>query len=146
MTIIKSCLRIKLILARAEFVGTATVGLQALSELESDTVANKTGLERLEKSGNEMVAEEHFASTEITRIIEELKDLLKQLEEALSKKRVKLEFQKRVEEFRARTQNVNVWISEKLPAAQNDNYGASLGEVEALQASLKRLQNEVKGQ
>lgn len=93
-----------------------------------------------------MVAEEHFASTEITRIINELKDLLKQLEDALNAKRVKLEFQKRVEEFRKRTQNVNVWISEKLPAAQNDNYGASLGEVEALQASLKRLKNEIKGQ
>lgn len=40
---------------------------------------------------------------------------------------------------------MTVWINEKLPSAQSDNYGASLGEVSALKDSFDRLENEVKG-
>ena len=87
------------------------------------------GLERLENSGGEMIGEGHFAATEIERIVQELKDLLAQLENALKNKRKRLQLQLRVEEFRAKKQNANVWICEKLPAARNDNFGASLGEV-----------------
>ena len=81
---------------------------------------------------------------------------------------------KKVEEFRTKVKNSQVWIGEKLPAAENDNYGSSLrhssemqnvnfdltfdlnltwisaesrtqiSEVEAFQTSLGRLETEVK--
>lgn len=69
----KKFLQEKLILARAEHVGAATTGLQELAEFESDFLANKKSLERLETSGKEMIEEEHFASGEISRMIDELK-------------------------------------------------------------------------
>ena len=69
----KKFLQEKLILARAEHVGAAATGLQELAEFESDFLANKKSLERLETSGKEMIDEEHFASGEISRMIDELK-------------------------------------------------------------------------
>ena len=120
----KKLLQEKLILARADYVGSAAVGLQELGELESDTAANAKGLERLENSGDEMIGEGHFAAAEIGRIVQELKDLLAQLEDALQRKRKRLQLQLRVEEFRAKKQNADVWICEKLPT---------------------RLENEIKG-
>ena len=47
--------------------------MQELAEFESDFLANKKSLERLETSGKEMIDEEHFASGEISRMIDELK-------------------------------------------------------------------------
>lgn len=44
-----------------------------MAEFESDFLANKKSLERLETSGKEMIDEDHFATGEISRMIDELK-------------------------------------------------------------------------
>lgn len=143
---LKKLLEDHLALARAEHVGQTAAGFVALGDLETDNKANKAGLERLIESGKEMIDEDHFAKSEIQRTIDDLLALMARLDEALAEKRRKLELQQKIDEFRSELRNMSVWIAEKLPAAESDNYGSTLEEVVALQASLVRLDNEVNGE
>ena len=74
-----------------------------------------------------------------------MEELWAQLLEQLAKKHQIIAHELKLEAWREKVQKVTVWINEKLPAAQSDNYGASLGEVSALKDSFDRLENEVKG-
>ena len=74
-----------------------------------------------------------------------MNELWGQLDQFLKKKRERLEHEKKLEQWREKAQKLQIWINEKSPAAENENYGASIGEVNALKDSLSRLENEIKG-
>ena len=74
-----------------------------------------------------------------------MNELWGQLDQFLKKKRERLEHDQKLEQWREKAQKVQIWINEKAPAAENENYGASIGEVNALKDSLSRLENEIKG-
>ena len=95
-------------------------------------------------SSNFFDSEKSFQNTQ-KRTIDNLEDLWKQLLDQLAKKQGIIEHELKLEAWREKVQKVTVWINEKLPSAQSDNYGASLGEVSALKDSFDRLENEVKG-
>ena len=79
------------------------------------------------------------------RTIDNLNDLWSQLEELLNKKRKRLEHEQKLDCWREKSQKIQIWIEEKLPTAENENYGESIGEVNALKDALLRLQNEING-
>lgn len=79
------------------------------------------------------------------RTIDNLNDLWSQLEELLNKKRKRLEHEQKLDCWREKSQKIEIWIEEKLPTAENENYGESIGEVNALKDALLRLQNEING-
>ena len=74
-----------------------------------------------------------------------MNDLWSQLEELLNKKRKRLEHEQKLDCWREKSQKIQIWIEEKLPTAENENYGESIGEVNALKDALLRLQNEING-
>ena len=74
-----------------------------------------------------------------------MNDLWSQLEELLNKKRKRLEHEQKLDCWREKSQKIEIWIEEKLPTAENENYGESIGEVNALKDALLRLQNEING-
>ena len=107
--------------------------------------AHRPSLDRLIASGRGMADQGHFAKDDIERIIADLEDLWDQLMRQLESSGKRIQHELKLAAWREKVQKMMVWIDEKAPAAESDNYGDSIGEVTALKDAFERLENEVNG-
>ncbi|XP_041369234.1 spectrin alpha chain-like isoform X2 [Gigantopelta aegis] len=119
--------------------------IQKHQAFEAEVAAHANAIDVLDQTGNEMIGEEHFASTIIKERLDELHRLWELLLSKLAEKGVKLQQALRLVQFQRECNEVMFWINDKEAFVTSEEFGQDLEHVEVLQKKFdefhKDLQN-----
>lgn len=120
--------------------------IQKHQAFEAEISAHYNSLEALDRSGGEMIEEEHFASETIRERLIELHRLWDLLLQRLKEKGLKLQQALRLIQFTRECDKLMFWISDKELFVTSDEFGQDLEHVEILQKKFEEFQKDVQNQ
>lgn len=120
--------------------------IQKHQAFEAEIAAHANSLDSLDKSGAEMIDDDHFASVTIKERLEELHRLWDLLLKKLQEKGLKLQQALRLIQFMRECDKMMFWITEKEAFVTSDEFGQDLEHVEVLQKKFDEFQKDLQNQ
>ncbi|XP_071821753.1 spectrin alpha chain, non-erythrocytic 1-like isoform X5 [Apostichopus japonicus] len=110
---------------------------------EDEVNANQERLDKVKGSGEDMISDEHYASPEIQRRIEELLNLWAQLLQEMEKKATRLGEADKGLQFARNVDTVDIWLSEIDGQLASEDIGKDLSSVENLKKKFQKVEEEI---
>lgn len=120
--------------------------IQKHQAFEAEVAAHSNAIVTLDKTGQEMISQEHFASETIQRRLDELHRLWELLLSRLADKGLKLQQALVLVQFLRHCDEVMFWIQDKETFVSADDYGHDLEHVEVLQRKFDEFQKDMASQ
>ncbi|GFO16769.1 spectrin alpha chain [Plakobranchus ocellatus] len=117
--------------------------IQKHQAFEAEVAAHANAIQVLDETGNEMIAQEHFASEIIRERLEELHRLWALLLARLAEKGTKLQQALRLVQFMRECREVMFWINDKDAFVTSTEFGTDLEHVEVLQKKFDEFQKDL---
>ncbi|XP_049820921.1 spectrin alpha chain isoform X3 [Aethina tumida] len=107
--------------------------VQKHQNFEQELQANKSRVEDISTTGQELIEAKHYAAPRIQSRLEEIVGLWETLEQATSKKNSKLQDASQQQQFNRTIEDVELWLSEIEGQLMSEDYGKDLTSVQNLQ-------------
>lgn len=117
--------------------------VQKHQNFEQELNANKSRIEDITTTGQELIEKKHYASDQINSRMQEIVTLWETLVEASDKKGCKLQEASQQQQFNRTIEDVELWISEIEGQLMSDDYGKDLTSVQNLQKKHILLEADV---
>ncbi|RUS85999.1 hypothetical protein EGW08_006269 [Elysia chlorotica] len=117
--------------------------IQKHQAFEAEVAAHANAIVMLDETGNEMIAQDHFASEIIRDRLEELHRLWALLLSRLAEKGTKLQQALRLVQFMRECREVMFWINDKDAFVTSTEFGTDLEHVEVLQKKFDEFQKDL---
>jgi len=120
--------------------------IQKHQAFEAEVNAHYNSLESLDRSGGEMIQEEHFAADTVKERLIELHRLWDLLLRRIQEKGLRLQQAQRLIQFMRECDKLMFWISDKELFVTSDEFGQDLEHVEILQKKFEEFQKDLQNQ
>lgn len=117
--------------------------VQKHQNFEQELNANKTRMEELVATGQELIDNNHYASDRIRTRTEEIVSLWESLAHASEKKGAKLQEASQQQQFNRTVEDIELWLSEVEGQLMSEDYGKDLTSVQNLQKKHALLEADV---
>lgn len=117
--------------------------VQKHQNFEQELNANKTRMDELVSTGQELMESEHYASDRIHSRAEEIMSLWESLAHASDKKGAKLQEASQQQQFNRTVEDIELWLSEVEGQLMSEDYGKDLTSVQNLQKKHALLEADV---
>lgn len=107
--------------------------VQKHQNFEQELNANKTRMEEITSTGQELVEANHYAAPRIQNRMEEIVQLWETLVQATDKKNSKLQEASQQQQFNRTIEDIELWLSEIEGQLMSEDYGKDLTSVQNLQ-------------
>ncbi|KAJ8038539.1 Spectrin alpha chain, non-erythrocytic 1 [Holothuria leucospilota] len=116
---------------------------QKQKAFEDEVNANQERLDKVKSSGEDMIKDEHYASPEIQKRIDELLILWGQLLQEMENKATRLGEADKGLQFARNVDTVDMWLSEIDGQLASEDIGKDLASVENLKKKFQKVEEEV---
>ncbi|XP_007530647.2 spectrin alpha chain, erythrocytic 1 [Erinaceus europaeus] len=106
--------------------------VQKQQVFEEELLANEALLNNLEKTGQEMIEKDHYASDKVAARVSEVVSLWKELLEATAQKGTQLHEANKQLQFENNAEDLRRWLEEVEVQAASEDYGKGLADVQNL--------------
>ncbi|KAA0719870.1 Spectrin alpha chain, non-erythrocytic 1 [Triplophysa tibetana] len=117
--------------------------VQKHQAFEAELSANQSRIDALQKSGQELVDREHYATTEVSTRMDEVSSQWKKLLEATELKGIKLREANQQQQFNRNVEDIELWLYEVEGHLASDDFGKDLTSVQNLQKKHALLEADV---
>ncbi|EEZ99233.1 spectrin alpha chain isoform X4 [Tribolium castaneum] len=117
--------------------------VQKHQNFEQELNANKTRMEDITSTGQELVDAKHYAAPRIQSRMEEIVNLWETLVQSTDKKSSKLQEASQQQQFNRTIEDVELWLSEIEGQLMSEDYGKDLTSVQNLQKKHALLEADV---
>lgn len=117
--------------------------VQKHQNFEQELSANKSRMEEIASTGQELIDADHYASSRIQARMEEIVNLWETLVQATDKKGSKLQEASQQQQFNRTIEDVELWLSEIEGQLMSEDYGKDLTSVQNLQKKHALLEADV---
>ncbi|XP_043463580.1 spectrin alpha chain [Leptopilina heterotoma] len=117
--------------------------VQKHQNFEQELNANKTRMDELVSTGQELIESEHYASDRIRSRTDEIISLWESLAHASDKKGAKLQEASQQQQFNRTVEDIELWLSEVEGQLMSEDYGKDLTSVQNLQKKHALLEADV---
>ncbi|PVD22109.1 hypothetical protein C0Q70_17913 [Pomacea canaliculata] len=117
--------------------------IQKHQAFEAEVAAHANAIDVLDRTGNQMISQGHFASEIIQERLDELHRLWELLLSKLAEKGTKLQQALRLVQFMRECREVMFWIADKEAFVTSDEFGQDLEHVEVLQKKFDEFQKDL---
>ncbi|KAJ8388746.1 hypothetical protein AAFF_G00129790 [Aldrovandia affinis] len=117
--------------------------VQKHQAFEAELSANQTRIDALQKSGQELIDANHYASDEVSGRMDEVSSMWKKLLEATELKGIKLREANQQQQFNRNVEDIELWLYEVEGHLASDDYGKDLTSVQNLQKKHALLEADV---
>ncbi|XP_076321230.1 spectrin alpha chain-like isoform X2 [Tachypleus tridentatus] len=117
--------------------------LQKHQNFEQELNANKSRIDEITSTGQELIDANHYASEHISKRMNEIVDLWESLKHATHKKGTKLEEASAQQQFNRGVEDIEIWLSEIEGQLMSEDYGKDLTSVQNLLKKQALLEADV---
>lgn len=117
--------------------------VQKHQNFEQELNANKTRMDELVSTGEELIEREHYATDRIRSRTDEILSLWSSLAHASDKKGAKLQEASQQQQFNRTVEDIELWLSEVEGQLMSEDYGKDLTSVQNLQKKHALLEADV---
>ncbi|XP_072752026.1 spectrin alpha chain [Anoplolepis gracilipes] len=117
--------------------------VQKHQNFEQELNANKTRMEEMVATGQELIESDHYASDRIRTRTDEIVTLWESLARATEKKGAKLQEASQQQQFNRTVEDIELWLSEVEGQLMSEDYGKDLTSVQNLQKKHALLEADV---
>ncbi|XP_025830723.1 spectrin alpha chain isoform X3 [Agrilus planipennis] len=117
--------------------------VQKHQNFEQELNANKSRMEEITSTGQELIEARHYASPQIQSRMEEIVNLWETLVQATDKKGSKLQEASQQQQFNRTVEDIELWLSEIEGQLMSEDYGKDLTSVQNLQKKHALLEADV---
>ncbi|XP_074042234.1 alpha Spectrin isoform X2 [Leptinotarsa decemlineata] len=117
--------------------------VQKHQNFEQELTANKSRMEDITSTGQELIEAKHYASPRIQSRMEEIVNLWETLVQATDKKNSKLQEASQQQQFNRTIEDIELWLSEIEGQLMSEDYGKDLTSVQNLQKKHALLEADV---
>ncbi|XP_066141929.1 spectrin alpha chain isoform X1 [Euwallacea fornicatus] len=117
--------------------------VQKHQNFEQELTANKSRMEEITSTGQELVEADHYAAPRIQARMEEIVQLWETLVQATDKKNSKLQEASQQQQFNRTIEDIELWLSEIEGQLMSEDYGKDLTSVQNLQKKHALLEADV---
>lgn len=117
--------------------------VQKHQNFEQELNANKSRIEDITTTGQELIEKQHYASDTINSRMQEIVTLWEALVEASDKKGCKLQEASQQQQFNRTIEDIELWLGEIEGQLMSDDYGKDLTSVQNLQKKHALLEADV---
>ncbi|XP_013775722.1 spectrin alpha chain-like isoform X2 [Limulus polyphemus] len=117
--------------------------LQKHQNFEQELNANKSRIDEITSTGQELIDANHYASDHIGKRMNEIVELWESLKHATSKKGTKLEEASAQQQFNRGVEDIEIWLSEIEGQLMSEDYGKDLTSVQNLLKKQALLEADV---
>ncbi|XP_065209601.1 spectrin alpha chain isoform X2 [Planococcus citri] len=117
--------------------------VQKHQNFEQELNANKSRMEEITSTGQELIESRHYAASRIQSRMDEIIELWETLVAATEKKGEKLQEASQQQQFNRTVEDIELWLSEIEGQLQSEDYGKDLTSVQNLQKKHALLEADV---
>ncbi|KAF7280660.1 alpha spectrin isoform X1 [Rhynchophorus ferrugineus] len=117
--------------------------VQKHQNFEQELNANRTRMEEITSTGQELMEAKHYAAPRIHSRMEEIVQLWETLVQATDKKNSKLQEASQQQQFNRTIEDIELWLSEIEGQLMSEDYGKDLTSVQNLQKKHVLLESDV---
>ncbi|XP_056641828.1 spectrin alpha chain isoform X2 [Diorhabda sublineata] len=117
--------------------------VQKHQNFEQELNANKSRMEDITSTGQELIEAKHYAAPRIQSRMEEIVNLWETLVQATDKKNSKLQEASQQQQFNRTIEDIELWLSEIEGQLMSEDYGKDLTSVQNLQKKHALLEGDV---
>ena len=117
--------------------------MQKHQNFEQELNANRTRMEEMVATGQELIESDHYASDRIRTRTDEIMSLWESLTHATEKKGAKLQEASQQQQFNRTVEDIELWLSEVEGQLMSEDYGKDLTSVQNLQKKHALLEADV---
>lgn len=117
--------------------------VQKHQNFEQELTANKSRMEEITSTGQELIEANHYASNQIQSRMDEIVNLWETLVQASDKKSSKLQEASQQQQFNRTVEDIELWLSEIEGQLMSEDYGKDLTSVQNLQKKHALLEADV---
>lgn len=117
--------------------------VQKHQNFEQELTANKSRMEEITSTGQELIETNHYASNQIQSRMDEIVNLWETLVQASDKKSSKLQEASQQQQFNRTVEDIELWLSEIEGQLMSEDYGKDLTSVQNLQKKHALLEADV---
>ncbi|KMQ97932.1 spectrin alpha chain [Lasius niger] len=117
--------------------------VQKHQNFEQELNANKTRMEEMVATGQELIESDHYATDRIRTRTDEIVTLWESLARATEKKGAKLQEASQQQQFNRTVEDIELWLSEVEGQLMSEDYGKDLTSVQNLQKKHALLEADV---
>ncbi|XP_072386610.1 spectrin alpha chain isoform X2 [Diabrotica undecimpunctata] len=117
--------------------------VQKHQNFEQELNANKSRMEDITSTGQELIEADHYAAPRIQSRMEEIVNLWETLVQATDKKNSKLQEASQQQQFNRTIEDIELWLSEIEGQLMSEDYGKDLTSVQNLQKKHALLEGDV---
>ena len=117
--------------------------MQKHQNFEQELNANKSRMDEITSTGQELIEDKHYAADRIQSRMDEIVELWETLNRATEKKGSKLQEASQQQQFNRTVEDVELWLSEMEGQLMSEDYGRDLTSVQNLQKKHALLEADV---
>lgn len=117
--------------------------MQKHQNFEQELNANKSRLDEITSTGQELIKDKHYAADKIQSRMDDIVELWETLNRATEKKGSKLQEASQQQQFNRTVEDVELWLSEMEGQLMSEDYGRDLTSVQNLQKKHALLEADV---
>ncbi|XP_034234548.1 spectrin alpha chain isoform X1 [Thrips palmi] len=117
--------------------------MQKHQNFEQELNANKSRMDEITSTGQELIEDNHYAADRIQSRMDEIVELWETLNRATEKKGSKLQEASQQQQFNRTVEDVELWLSEMEGQLMSEDYGRDLTSVQNLQKKHALLEADV---
>ncbi|KAK9736583.1 Variant SH3 domain [Popillia japonica] len=117
--------------------------VQKHQNFEQELNANKTRMEEITSTGQQLIEADHYAAPQIQSRMEEIVNLWETLVQATDKKGSKLQEASQQQQYNRTIEDIELWLSEIEGQLMSEDYGKDLTSVQNLQKKHALLEADV---
>ncbi|KAK3088368.1 hypothetical protein FSP39_018301 [Pinctada imbricata] len=117
--------------------------VQKHQNFEAELQANKNRIENVERTAEQLIAEDHYASDTIRERVNEILKLWEQLQQQTERKGNKLKEASQQQQFNRNVEDIEAWLTEIEGQFMSEDYGKDLTSVQNLQKKHALLEADV---
>ncbi|XP_041098653.1 spectrin alpha chain, non-erythrocytic 1 isoform X8 [Polyodon spathula] len=117
--------------------------VQKHQAFEAELSANQSRIDALQKAGQELLNDKHYAADEVSGRMDEVGSLWKRLLEATELKGIKLREANQQQQFNRNVEDIELWLYEVDGHLSSDDYGKDLTSVQNLQKKHALLEADI---
>ncbi|MGH0132604.1 UNVERIFIED_CONTAM: hypothetical protein FKN15_040755 [Acipenser sinensis] len=117
--------------------------VQKHQAFEAELSANQSRIDALQKAGQELLNDKHYAAEEVSERMDEVGSLWKRLLEATEFKGIKLREANQQQQFNRNVEDIELWLYEVEGHLSSDDYGKDLTSVQNLQKKHALLEADI---
>ncbi|XP_064649219.1 spectrin alpha chain-like isoform X2 [Lineus longissimus] len=117
--------------------------VQKHQTFDTEILANEHRIDDLQKSGQELIDNDHYAQDPIKERLEEIQSLWEQLKSQKDKKGKKLKEASDQQQFNRNCEDMEIWLSESEGQLMSEDYGKDLTSVQNLQKKHQLVEGDI---